>query len=277
MNEYEIKIGTVIKFDSEKEKDIIEQIEGLASRKKLGDFISNIIRIAFDNPEFLKSNGKSLLEHGMTEERTKFFKQVDSEVSKMRSKVDEIFDMTYKLYMLALFGKRMGLEKKASNLAQSQFILQRQLEELCTTLGVSGIGHVYESNKLNTFESKAEKVLEYIIEAYDNVVTELVSGVSVVSHVTDENVSKLKDSKNSIINVVERANNNDISLVEEAIDTTKIEQLDKTDKQIETSESGPEKSSEVLDNNKGVNENDDEVIDFGAGADWNALNAFIGG
>lgn len=92
------------------------------------------------------------------------------ELNKMKWKIDKIYDMTMQMYILAQFGKRIGLDSKAKNLYRTQFILRKQLKELEDILGVGINTH---DNSMDSLDELSERVLEYIITSYDGVVNEI--------------------------------------------------------------------------------------------------------
>lgn len=183
------RLGPTLKFDPVKEKDILNAIEVLSSGKKLGDLVSHLLRLAFESPE-VYGNGQEvrqlvdkMMEYGMSPTRYNFFNQVSKEMETIKKKVDTIYDMTYKMYTLAQMGKFLGLEEKADNSFRATFLLERQITEICTALGVYNMNHSFLSNKLEDTHQRAETVLEYIIESYDNIVNELKSSMTL--QVTD--------------------------------------------------------------------------------------------
>ena len=276
MSEYNIKVGVTLQFDAEREKDIIDKIENLVGRRKISEFISNMIRVVFDNPAILRMVETKTSEYGLTDEREIFFKGLESEAYKMKNKIDTIYDMAMKVYMLALFGKRLGIEKKADNLIQAQFVLQNQLDELCRILGISNTGFIYESNKLDTLKTKADEVMEYIIDVYDNIISEIKTNILIDNTMKYSSSEQKKFESSDDQNKISNDNTNKFTNSKETDSTIKIKQIDKRVKQEVNRGTDQNKSSEVLYNNEGISEDDDEIIDFGAGADFEALSKFVG-
>lgn len=277
MSEYEIKVGVTLQFDAEREKDIIEKVENLIDRRKISEFMTSIIRAVLDKDKAMQMLGSKTGEYGISDEREQFFKGIEAEVSKMRHKIDTIFDMASKVYTLAQFGKRLGIEKKADNMIQAQFVLQKQLDELCSTLGISTTGYIYESDRIEAFKTRADDVLEYIIDAYDNIVAEI------KSHISYSNATKYQEVghdgyKSNDSHVVDSGNNTNKSFNGgESDNTRKQEQIDKTTIHSINMGIDQNKSSEVLYNKEDDSKEDDEIIDFGAVADFEALAKFVGG
>lgn len=178
MSKY-VKRGTSIILDSVKEKEIIEQIESMADTRSLSHLVSHLVRLAFESPEVYGDGNEvrrlllKMQEYGMTPTRYNYFKEIANEVAKIKSKVDSIYDLAYKTYILAQMGKRLGLEEKADANLRATFIAERQICNLCETLGIPELNYVYASNKLEDTHKKAEDVLEYILETYDGIIQEL--------------------------------------------------------------------------------------------------------
>lgn len=204
--------GPVIKLDPIKEKDLYKKLDEMSSSRKLGDLVTHLIRLAFESPEVFGS-GKEVSELiakmnsiGMTPTRYEYFKQVAKEVEKLREKVDKIYDMAYKIYLLALMNKYMGLESKADNSLRAVFILERQLDQMCTTLGISDMNHIFASNKLETTHERANESFEYILDSYDGIIKEIKAELDkpiTVSNTIDDPVIVKKNDNEDRVNIPE--------------------------------------------------------------------------
>lgn len=172
---YMLKLGATISFNKENERDIIAQLESLKKRHKLGEFISNAIRIVFEHPELLEEQDTSLEKFGLTENRQQFFDAISKEVNALKVKVDKIYKIATEIYTLTQFNKKIGLEERAKNILCAQFILQKQTRELCNILGVSQISSTYASEKLFDINKNVDETLEFIINYYDGIVSEIKS------------------------------------------------------------------------------------------------------
>lgn len=257
MGTYNIRLGSKLSFDEEQEADIIRTIESLSSRHKLGQLISDLIRLAIDNPKILEESDK-MYERNDTlnllnsvdgfKNRADFLNSITSEVRSMKTKVDEMYNMVFKTYTLAQMGKHLGLESKSENLLMAQFTIEKQLQELQDMLGTE-INSVYASNKLVNTKKLADDILEYIITSYDGITKEI-SNVALVPIVQQRNVEDIAESKSS-------KENGNAGTTEESI---------KENGHVE--ESIEEKDESVSTDEK------DEMIDFGD-ADLSALSNFF--
>ena len=249
MGAYNIRLGSKLSFDEQQEADIIEALESMNASHKSGQFISNLIRIAFDCPEIMDKNSgkyekgaiiKAMENSGLSYNRQAFMYQVTKEVDAMKKKVDEMYNIVLKTYMLGQIGKHLGLNEKADNELMAQFIVEKQLKELQDSLGISLTSSVFASNKKQDIEKIANDALEYIIESYSGIVNELkgiVSGASAVMMQqpvvqTVIQSEKLNEDNKAVRDNIEKANTNEDS-------------------------------------------DNDEIIDFG-NADFNALSSFFG-
>lgn len=177
--EKKIRRGPSLSFDPDKEKDLIDAVEKLSSSHKLGILMTHLLRLAFESPE-VYGNGQEvkdliakMSDLGMSPTRYTYFTQISKDIEAMKRKVDTIYDLSYKTYMLAQMGKFLGLEGKSDNNLLASFVLERQLTDLCTTLGVSNLNHSFNSNKLEDVHKKADTIMEFIIESYDSILNEL--------------------------------------------------------------------------------------------------------
>lgn len=170
---YDIRLGSTLSFDEDKEKDIIAFIEGLTERHKLGEFISYLIRECYDNPNLSRATWEKMSKVGVTAERNKFFTSVSREVDTLKNRVDEMYEMNLKLVALAQFGKRMGLTERTENMLQANFLIQNQLNQLCAVFGVASLSHVFASNRTDDAYTRADDTLAFILESYDNIIEEL--------------------------------------------------------------------------------------------------------
>lgn len=236
------KLGSTMSYDPKKEKDMIEELDKLRASHKQGEYISNLIRIAFKYPNEMRKLGFRPENYGVDHDRQKFFRYLAKQVDEMSCKVDKIYDMAVKTYSLAMFNKKIGLEQKSTNLLQTQFVLQRQIAELCDTLGISNLGHTFESNKVYNVAKNVDETLEFIIDYYDGIVNEI------KQNLVTETTINTQDTSTKIVNSVKEEKDNVSG------DT------------VESVSSGIDKS---------VDTEDDEVIDFGTGADLDILSNFL--
>ena len=264
MGNYNIRLGCQLSFDEQQEADIIKAIEKLNATHKAGQFMSNIVRLAFDCPDIMdKSSGayekgaviKALDEAGIFYSRKNFFDSLTKEVNLMKQKVDKMYEMVLKTYILGQMGKKLGLEEKADNLLMAQFVVEKQLKEIQDLLGITLGSSVLASNKKQEVEKIGDNALEYIIESYSGIMNELKN----IQPVIVQNIESIASGQN--VQSIASGQN-----IESIADTT-----EQTDNKTEKTEAEVE-----ADNTKGDSSADeDETIDFG-NADFSALSNFFG-
>jgi hypothetical protein len=108
----------------------------------------------------------------------------------MRKKIDSIYELAFRTYVLAMFNKQLGLEKKSNMVLAAEYALERQLGELSKQLGTNDLLHIWESNKHDDIEERAKKILDYIISTYDGIVNEIVDTANIGAIDIDAKTSK---------------------------------------------------------------------------------------
>ena len=198
MSDYRVKLIATLSVDENKEKDLVDHIESLKERHKLGEFVTAALRVCWEHPEYLKESGYKGDTYGMTQERARFIQGISNNLSDLHKKVDAIYDMTVQLKTLAMMGKRLGLEQRSENSLRSAFLIQKQADELARLLGVSTLQPVWASNKMEIEQKKVEDIIETIITSYDGIIGELVESQTVAQRIIKESevneVHKLKES-----------------------------------------------------------------------------------
>ena len=142
----------------------------------------------------------------MQKNRKDFFSDISKKANELKQKVDKIYDMSFKMYMVTLMGKQIGLNDRSKNTLKASFMIEQQLNELQKILGNSV--ETFDSNKIKNTEEKAKECLEYIIEAYDGVVNELreclAQTIVVQANAEQSNTTQTESSKAEIDNKLEK-------------------------------------------------------------------------
>ena len=243
----ELRPPVSLKFDTEKEKDLIEKIKGLKHGRDLTTLCEYLLRIFLETPETLRDIGETkdvlqkIDELGMTPARYNFFSQVAKEVNDMKDKVDAIYTMMYKTYILALAGKRLGLEQKAETSLRATFILEKQIADLSRALGVDSMNHTFVSNKIQNTEQMASEVMDCIISSYDSIIEELKDSLRIeasmaipvdrlvdTSVINEKNVERIDDTDKAGKKEAEKQDDNEddyIQLPEKPRETKKDDDI----------------------------------------------------
>lgn len=179
MSKTDIRLGSLISFDSEREADIIEFVQDLTSQHKLGRFIGYLLRLACETPETLQYREKlnpilkEMNDLGITPRRDAMFKQFSKEILDLKNKINDIYVISEKLYTLALARKALGLEDRAKELLAAQFVVRRQTALLESKLGTSSLLYTYESDSMRDVQKKADEILEVILETYGDLLNDV--------------------------------------------------------------------------------------------------------
>lgn len=223
MSKTDIRLGSLISFDSEREADIIEFVQDLTSQHKLGRFIGYLLRLACETPETLQYREKlnpilkEMNDLGITPRRDAMFKQFSKEILDLKNKINDIYVISEKLYTLALARKALGLEDRAKELLAAQFVVRRQTALIESKLGTSSLLYTYESDSMRDVQKKADEILEVILETYGDLLNDVKTAgagnndavscgdVSEGNRVGNNNSSKLdSDSINRLAEAIEK-------------------------------------------------------------------------
>lgn len=195
--EYKVKVNSTLSFNLEAERDIVANIEKLKSQHRLGEFISNCIRVALDNPELLEKNNTSLESFKLTDNRKKFMDATKIEISKVASKIEETYKLAYEMYTLAKFNKKFDLYNSSKNVIASQFILAKQVEDLKKLLGVVTLEQTVNLHKVDL---STDDILEYIILAHQEIIDELKENTGTFNQIDKfDKYDKKLDELNSLL------------------------------------------------------------------------------
>jgi hypothetical protein len=247
--EYKVKLGATLTFDFEIEKDIVAQVEKLKSQHKLGEFISNALRVVFEHPELLEKEAKSLEDFKLTDNRKLFNEYVEDKIEKTAVKINETYKLAYELHSLAKFNKKFDMYETSKNILASQFILAKQVEDLKKILGVTTLEQTVNLHKVNT---NIDDVLEYIIMCHGEIVEEIrgnATGRNAYLEKLEELNSLLDKHKEEVAVITENQSN-----------TGKTADIEASNKKE------MEESTHVSENNASIEE-DEEIDGFGLSDD----------
>lgn len=201
MSKTDIRLGSLISFDSEREADIIEFVQDLTSQHKLGRFIGYLLRLACETPETLQYREKlnpiikEMNDLGITPRRDAMFKQFSKEILDLKNKINDIYVISEKLYTLALARKALGLEDRAKELLAAQFVVRRQTALLESKLGTSSLLYTYESDSMRDVQKKADEILEVILETYGDLLNDVKTAG--IAKNEDEESNKVENDSSS--------------------------------------------------------------------------------
>lgn len=246
--EYKVKLGATLTFDFEIEKDIVAQVEKLKSQHKLGEFISNALRVVFEHPELLEKEAKSLEDFKLTDNRKLFHEYVEDKIEKTAVKINETYKLAYELHSLAKFNKKFDMYETSKNILASQFILAKQVEDLKKILGVTTLEQTVNLHKVNT---NIDDVLEYIIMCHGEIVEEIRGNAT---------------GRNAYLEKLEELNSLLDKHKEEAVITENQSNTGKTSDIEASNKKEMEESTHVSENNASTEE-DEEIDGFGLSDD----------
>lgn len=179
MSKTDIRINSLLTFDTEKEADVIEFIQDLTSQHKLGRMIAYLLRLACETPEVLENREKlipilqQMQDLNVTPKRNKMYQEYAKLLLEMKQKINDIYNMTEKLYTLALANKALGLEDRSKELLAAQFVLKHQTDVIEKKIGADALNFMYDSATMQNALDRANEVMQTLIETHGEVFNEL--------------------------------------------------------------------------------------------------------
>lgn len=232
MSKTEIRLGSTISFDTERESDIIEFVQDLTSQHKLGRFLAYLLRLACETPETLQYREKvspilrEMETLGITPKRDMMFKKYNEEIIALKTKIDEIYGMTEKLYTLAVANKALGLEDRTKELAAAQFALRNQTAQLEKILGSSSAYYTYQSEKIQKVEDKANENMQFILEVYGDVFSELKDRVSQAQETQKTQETSVQPSQPDTLAILKALENLNLTISSLTVDKLQVQNME---------------------------------------------------
>lgn len=269
-----IKLVANLTFDEDKELDIVNMINYLNSHHKTGQFLSGLIRLAMDCPDIIMKNTNGEIDmgpsmnkitvDGISTIRRDFMNNLNSKVDKLWEQVTDIRKMALQVYTLAQMNKFVGIETKSENTLRASFVLEKQLSDLQRSLGTLLNDKQFIDERLKKSKEFSDETLEYIINTYDGIVSEIKNQFSTVNTM----VSQVVETRPV-----------------EPVETKQAETKQAETKQAETQvaevvEPAPVEKSKplnIINASDSTSDTEEEIIDFGSDpADLDLLSNFFG-
>lgn len=201
---YKCKLNATFTLDEKLEVDIINTVENLKSKHKLGEYTSALYRVAANNPDVARLVKAEL--GGSLNSRDTFFNSIQTEMSNCRADIDLINSELVKIKSALLYGNRIGLTGKTDNLAISITSVERHLNKLKKSLN-GNLGLRSDSDKgVNDLNEIALEVFDMLDEMIP--VDQYVKDMQQAGFISNSQVQAIQDP-----NLVNPVNNTIVSSV----------------------------------------------------------------
>lgn len=172
------KLGMYIKFDSEKDKDLIELVDKLGENRQLGKFIVNAMRIVNSNEKMreLALNGINL-----EETQTSLYNRASVLVDTLVNEEKAIYNKTMEVIEVAdTLDKLLINRDKAKELIKRQIVMRKFRRDLEEIMGIpEDVDTLTDEikNREKQIESHIEMIVATVIEKYSHLLVPSVVGV----------------------------------------------------------------------------------------------------
>lgn len=227
MAEVKVKLGCVLTFDTNKEQDVVDTVEELRAKHKLGKFINALLRVASDNPEVMSKVWNEF--NGEISSRDEFFKSLSSQVSECKDNIEVLNDEITSIIAAYKYGASSGLLNNAYNVALASIANDRHLKQVNRRLKGS---FAVDTDKrlLANVEKVSDLAVEKVVTALQNVEVEaLLSSVKQVNMVSMVPQDNTKTSGNTLNNLSPKQDYNMNIGKEEEIVVEEVKEKPKAD------------------------------------------------
>lgn len=176
MGDYEIRAVTKLNLDSVKDKAVIDEIEELVAHRKLGEYITHLLRFAAEHREDLEDLGFNGNVRSRRNAHRELESKLNDELLDLKVRVDTVFEMAFALKTAYEAGRVTGLETQVDNVLAAQIILQNQSNKLRRAFGedvaLAFKGMAGEMRKAD-IDKAAQTAAEMAVSHYGELLTEL--------------------------------------------------------------------------------------------------------
>lgn len=259
--EQSIRLGSVIKFDDYKEKDLLQAVKELTAQHKLGSYIENMLRYIWDNPEKFKGTKVDPSRYGVRTSRNAFFNQMAKEVQECRNAVNQLYNEMILLSTAAKVGQTFGLVENTSDYLLGLECIEKYTERIRRELGM--IGTLYEHRKI----SKAEEVANQASDILIKMMLAKNVDLRIKQSVEQTNTNNVQEQVTN--NGIAEDNNGVAGIAVEMGEQEKVDIIEKQENHVEQVVSEQDKIN--------TETNTDAVSDEGANSDdFDLMAAFCG-
>lgn len=176
MGDYEIRAVAKLRLDSVKDKALIDEIEDLVAHRKLGDYITGLLRFAAEHRDDLEDLGFNGELRSKQDSYKKIVTTLNDEMIELKTKVDAIYDMAFNLKTAFEVGRVTALETQVDNILAADIVIQNQSNKLRRMFGeeipLAFKGMAGEMRKAD-IDKAAKAAADIAVEHYGEVLADL--------------------------------------------------------------------------------------------------------
>lgn len=176
MGDYEIRAVAKLKLDSVKDKALIDEIEDLVAHRKLGEYITGLMRFATEHREDIEDLGFNGDLRSKNDSYKKIVTTLNDDMIELKAKVDAVFEMAFSLKAAFEVGRVTGMETQVDNILAANIVLQNQCNKLRRLFGeevpLAFKGMAGEMRKAD-IDKAAKSAADIAVEHYGEVLADL--------------------------------------------------------------------------------------------------------
>lgn len=130
----EVRLGAKLTFDK-KEVDLALMVEELTKQHKLGKYINDLLRYAWENPEQFKGTEIDVSKYGVSDLRQRYFNALRSDVDRCKEIVKYIYREMLPLSAAVKSGVTFGIVEKTDDFLLTIQCVEHYIDGLSKILG----------------------------------------------------------------------------------------------------------------------------------------------
>lgn len=164
MEEYKIRLGTTLRFDMNKELDLVKNVKDLTDKHKLGSYINALLRYVWENPEKFKGSIVDPYINGLSMRREAYFNHIEGEVKECKKALDYMYAEMITLNTAAKVGSTIGLVESTSEFLNGLEYIEGYINKLKSNYDLGNMSGMYESAKVSKAEEVANKAADILVK-----------------------------------------------------------------------------------------------------------------
>lgn len=185
-NDYEVRAVVNLKYNAITDKDIISEIEDMTSHRKLGEYITNLIKFANENKEAMEQLGFNGYNALSTDKHAKDSINNQKQLEELKKQLDTLTQTVLEMRTAFSIGRMIGVEKQCDNVLLTEMYIQRQLSKLSALLGNKSTLNFVDTalrSRVDSMSDLVDNATELAIERYAtelNCLSEMISKIGAV-------------------------------------------------------------------------------------------------
>lgn len=164
MADYNIRLGTTLRFSKNQELDLIKNVMDLTDRHKLGAYINELLRYVWEHPEKFEGTVVDPYKNNISMRRKQFFDHVELEVKNCKRSLDYMYSEMIALNTAAKVGATLGLVESTDEFLLGLKHVEGYIRRLRNDYDLNKLDGMFESENTWKVEEIADKAADILVK-----------------------------------------------------------------------------------------------------------------